>query len=97
MESTNTKGIIRSSLIRSIAKPLVPKNKSQFLLLDDLDGENWRKFLIKKEKITIFDNWSLFRDTGGVFMLKGDILSMISDYGFNRKDSPDAKQHLIFG
>ena len=37
-----------------------------------------------------------FRDTGVVFMLKGDILSMITDYDFNKTNSPDAKQIIKF-
>ena len=37
-----------------------------------------------------------FRGTDVVFTLKGDILSMISDYDFDRTDSHDAKQIINF-
>ena len=36
-------GVLHSSLIRPIAKLLVPKSKSQFRLLDDPDSDNWNK------------------------------------------------------
>ena len=74
------------SLIRPIAKLLLPKNKSQFRLIDDPDSENWNDFLMKKEKVRLYDDKLLFRDTGVVFTLKGDILSMITDYDFNKTD-----------
>ena len=35
---------------------------------------------------------SCFLETGEVFTLKGDILSKIFDYDFNKTDSPHAKQ-----
>jgi len=38
----------------------------------------------------------LFRDTDVVFTLKGDLLIMITDYDFNKKESPDAKQIINF-
>ena len=44
----------------------------------------------------MYDDKLFFRDSGVVFTLKGDILSMITDYAFNKTDSPDAKQFNNF-
>ena len=46
--------------------------------------------------MTIYDNKLLFRDTIVVFMLKGDLLSTITDYDFNKIESPDTKQPTNF-
>ena len=83
-------------MIRPIAKLLVPKNKSQFRIYDDLHSDTWNDYILHAEKGTIYDNKLLFRDTGVAFMLKGDILSMITDYDFNKTDSPDEKQIINF-
>ena len=52
--------------------------------------------MMHREKVTIYDDKLLFRDTGVVFTLKGDILSLINDYDFIETDSPDAKQNINF-
>ena len=41
IESMNKNEVIHSSLIRPIAKLLVPKNKSLLRFFDDLDSDNW--------------------------------------------------------
>ena len=96
LELMNKNEKIHPSLIRPIAKLLVPKNRSQFRLVDDPDIGNWNDFLMKKEKIRIYDDKLLLRDTGVVFPLKWDIFSMITDYDFNKTNSPDAKQIINF-
>ena len=48
------------------------------------------------EKVTIYDDKLHFRDTGVVFTLKGDALSMIIDYDFNKIDAPNAKRIVYF-
>ena len=47
-----------------------------------------------REKVTIYDDKLLFRDTGVFFRLTRDVLSMITDYDFNKTDSPDANRIL---
>ena len=47
-------------------------------------------------KVTFFDGKLLFKDTGVVLTSKGDILLRITDYGFNKTDSADAKQIVSF-
>ena len=83
-------------MIRTIAKLLVPKNKSQFRLLDDPDSVNWNDYKMNGEKVSLYVDKLLIRNTGVVSTLKGDILSMITDYDFNKTDSPDAKQIINF-
>ena len=48
------------------------------------------------EKVTLYDDKVLFKDTGVLFALKGEILSMIIDYDFNKTHSPDANQFINF-
>ena len=48
------------------------------------------------EKVRIYDNKLLLRDTGVVFTLERDFLSMMTDYDFNKTDSPDANQNFNF-
>ena len=66
----NKNEVIHSSLIRPIAKLLVPKNKSQFRLLDDSDSDNWNDYKMNGENFTIYDDKLLFRDTGVVFYVQ---------------------------
>ena len=56
LESINKNEIIESSLIRPIAKLLVPKNKSQFRLLDDPDSDNWHDYKLHGDKVTIYND-----------------------------------------
>ena len=83
-------------MIRPISKLLVRKNKSQFRLIDNPDSDDWNDILMNKAKVRIYDDKLVFRETGVVFRLKGDILSMITVYDFNNTDSPDAKQTINF-
>ena len=86
----------QSSLIKLIVKLLVQKNESQFRLLDDPDSDNWKDCKMNGEKVTLYDDKLLFRDTGVVCLFKGDILSMITGYNFKNTNSPDAKQIIKF-
>ena len=79
-------------MIRPTAKFLVPKNKSQSPLLDDPDSDNWNDYENNGEKVSLYDDKLLFRDTGVVFTLNGEVLSMITAYHFIKTDSTDAKQ-----
>ena len=63
LKSMNKNEVIHSSLIRSLAKLLVPKNKSKFRLLDDPDSDNWNGYKMNGEKVSLYDDKLLFRDT----------------------------------
>ena len=65
-------------------------------MVDDPDSNNWNDYKMHREKVTIYDDKLLFRDTGVFFRLTRDVLSMITDYDFNKTDSPDAKQNINF-
>ena len=43
-------------MIRPIAKVLVPKNESQFRLLDDPGSDNWNDYKMNGEKVTLYDD-----------------------------------------
>ena len=96
LELMNKNEVIHRSLIRPLAKLLVPRNRSQFRLDDDPDSDNWNDYEMNGQKVRIYDNKLLFRDTGVVFTLEGDLLSMITDYEFIKKESSDAKQIINF-
>ena len=48
LELTNQNGVIQSSLIRPISKPLVTKNRNHLGIIDDLDFINWIGHVIRK-------------------------------------------------
>ena len=48
------------------------------------------------EKITIYDDKLVCKNTGKVFTLKGDVLKLFTDYKFNTTESPDAKPIIDF-
>ena len=51
LESLNKSEAVHSSLIRPVAKLLVPKNKSQFRLADEPDSDNWNDCRMNGEKL----------------------------------------------
>jgi len=53
LESMKKNEVIISNLIRLVAKLLVPKNKSQFKLVDDPDSDIWNDYKMHGEKVTI--------------------------------------------
>ena len=95
LELLKKNGVIHSSLIRPIAKLLVPAIKSQFRLFDDLDTDNWDSSKSNGEKVTIYDYKFFFKKSGKLFTSGGDILKFITDYKLNTTGSSDAK--LIIG
>ena len=61
-------------------------------MLDDTDSDKWIDYILHGEKVIIYDDKLLFRDTGVLFTIKGDILSMITEYEYNKTDFRDAKK-----
>ena len=91
LELMNKNRIIHSSLIRPIAKLLEPTIKSQFRIHDDPDSDNWKDYIMKGEKVTIYETELVFKNSAKIFTLRGDVLKKITDYIFNTKDSTEAK------
>ena len=87
----NETGVIHSTLIKPIAKFLVEKIKSQFWLNDDPDSYYWNNFEMNGEKVRIYDDKLVFRNSGKNSTLRGDFLKMLTDYKFVKTASPDAK------
>ena len=52
-ESMNKSEVSQPSLIKLIAKHLVPKNNSQFRLLDDLDIDKWNDYKKKVDNTMV--------------------------------------------
>ena len=50
---------------------------------------------MNEEKVTIYDDKSVFKNRGKVFNFRGDVLKLLTDYRFITTDSQDAK--LIVG
>ena len=96
LELRNEIGVFHSSLIRPIAKLLVPITKRQFQLYDNFDSDSWIEYVMNGEKITIDDDKLVFETSGRSFTLIGDNLKIFTDYRFNLTDSPDAKLFINF-
>ena len=47
-------------------------------------------------KLTIYDEKIVFKNSGDVFVLKGDVLKLITDYNFISIGSTDAKLNIEF-
>ena len=54
-------------------------------MLGNLDSDSWIDYILQGEKVTIYEDKLLFRDTGVDFMLKGDIPSRITAYDFKKE------------
>ena len=48
-------------------------------MLDYPKSDNWNDYKMNGEKVSLYDDKVLFGDSGVVFALKGDLLSMITD------------------
>jgi len=94
LESMHKNEVIHSSLIRPIARLLVPETKSQLRLCEDPDSENWHDYVMNGEKVTIYNDELVFSESGKIFTLRGDVLKMLTDYKFDTTDSPDAKVNI---
>ena len=92
----NKNETVNPSLARPISKLLIPKKRNQFRLENDPVSENWNDFLMNKEIVRIHDDKLRFGDSAVVFTLKGDTLSMMTDYDFKKTNSPGAKQFINF-
>ena len=79
LEIMNNRGILASYLMSSLSKITNPENTSQFKLLKDQNSKRVNDSLIHNPiLITLNNNLLLFRDTGKIFELKGDLLKMIT-------------------
>ena len=92
----NQTGLIDSSLITPIAKIVVPTNKDQFRLYDDLDCDNWSDYVMIVGKITLYDDKLAFKNNGKNFTLRENVLRMITEYEFKTTASRDAKLIINF-
>ena len=74
-----------------LLKLLVPQNKSQFRIDDDIDSDNWNDYVMGGEKVTIYDDKSVFKNRGKVFNFRGDVFKNLTGYKLITTYSQDAK------
>ena len=79
-----------------MTKFLVPSNKSQFLLYDDPDFDNWKIYIMNRENVTTYDDKLVSRNSGEVSTFRGGVLEMITEYKFETTGSLDAKLIVDF-
>ena len=99
LEIMNDRGILASYLMSPLSKITNPQNTSQFRLKKDHNSNGVNDLLMKnKSPITLYGNMLLFRDSGKVFELKGDLLEMItnSKYNVDLASLQDKKLMYIF-
>ena len=87
----NKNGVVQSSLIRPIDKILIPTNKFQFRLQDDLDSDKWNDYVMNGGKVTKNDGKLVCENSGDFSTLRGDVLKNVTECKINISDSPDAK------
>ena len=80
----NDRGIIATYLLSPLAKIFKPENTTQFKLVKDSTSDRVNDLKINNSiPITLYNNISTFRDTGKEFVLKGDLLKMITNKNYN--------------
>ena len=60
------------------------------------DCDNWTDYIMNREKITFYNDNLVFKNSGEVFTLKGDVLKLITIYKLNTADSRDAELNIDF-
>ena len=84
LEIINDRGILAFYLMSLLSKIINPEKTSQFILLKDHNSNRVNDLLIHNTiTITLRDNFLTFRDTGKEFVLKGDLLKMITNKKYN--------------
>ena len=63
----------------------------QFRLQDDLDSDKWNDYVTNGEKVTKYEGKLVFKNSGEILTLRGDVLKKVTEYKINISDSPDAK------
>ena len=84
LEMMNDRGIIASYLLSPLAKIFNPENTTQFKLINDSTSDRLSDLKINNSiPITLFNNILTFRNTGKEFVLKGNLLKMITNKNYN--------------
>ena len=97
LEIMNDRGIIASYLISPLSKITNPDDTSQFKLVKDSSSNRVNDLKIHNSvPITLHDNFLTFRDSGGIFELKGDLLEMITNSKYNVDLASLADKKLMY-
>ena len=97
LEIMKDRGIIASCLLSPLAKIFNPENTTQFKLINDSTSDNVNDLKINNSiPITLYNNILTFRDTGEEFVLKGDLLKMITNKNYNVNHASLSDKKLIY-
>ena len=84
LEIMNDRGILASYLMSPLSKITNPENTTQFKLIKDSSSIRVNDLKINNSiPITLHNNLLTFRDTNKQFVLKGDLLKMITNKNYN--------------
>ena len=97
LEIMNDRGIITSYLLSLLSKITNPENTSQFKLVKDSSSNRVNDFLTHNTiPFTLYDNLLTFRDSNKEFVLKGDLLKLITTENYNVDHSSLADKNLMY-
>ena len=97
LEIMNDRGIIASYLLSPLAKIFNPENTTQFKLIIDSTSDRVNDLKINNSiPITLYNNILTFRDTGKEFVLKGDLLKMITNKNYNVNHASLSDKKLMY-
>ena len=93
----NDRCIIASYLLYPLAKLFNPENTTQFKLINDSTSDRVNDLKINNSiPITLYNNILTFRDTGKEFVLKGDLLKMITNKNYNVNHASLSDKKLMY-
>ena len=80
----NDRCLIASFLMSPLSKITNPGNTTQFKLVKDSNSNRFNGLLIHNTiPVTLYVNLTTVRDTGKIFVLKGELLKMITKKNYN--------------
>ena len=93
----NDRGIISSYLLSPLSKIFNPENTTQFKLIKDSTSDRVNYLKINNSiPITLYNNILTFHDTGKEFVLKGDLLKMITNKDYNVNHASLSHKKLMY-
>ena len=93
----NNRGIITSYLLSPLAEIFNPENTTQFKLINDSTSDRVNDLKINNSiPITLYNKILSFRDTGKEFVLKGNLLKMITNKNYNVDHASLSDKKLLY-
>ena len=93
----NDTGRIAPYIASSLVSLFTPENKSQVILIKDLNSTKMNDFLINDGiPVSLYSNMLTFRESDKTFKLDGDLSKTYSNYDFNVDHSNPQDENLIY-